>query len=364
MALLHKPAFSQPADRTPSVPPPETVFASLFATTGLVGCAAILLASIAHVELFSSFRWETADIQTALLYVIPLQLFSATIMLPNYSSWSLSKSSDSDVAALKQALAAWGPTPGALPASARAAVPRSPTGGQNPLRNKGMFMAQNNYIVNNPTRGLSVGLEAAVGVLASLAGELLYRGVIFVVLTRWVSDRLYEGGADDTILLPVRILGSEQSFTLTTNQAAQLVTTGLSALLLVAAAAQKDIAERKRYERDVDEMQASASLDAKGQALLAAASKAAKGEDEEEEPRILPLSALPGAYDVKSFADGVKGMLELTKLLTMNSVFIATGGNLAATFAASATNTLVLSLLKRFATQRLEEVRGGHRDWL
>lgn len=106
-------------------------------------------------------------------------------------------------------------------------------------------------------------------------------------------------------------------------------------------------------------MQASASLDAKGQALLAAASKAAKGEDDEEEPRILPLSAVPGAYDVKSFADGVKGMLELTKLLTMNSVFIATGGNLAATFAASATNTLVLSLLKRFATQRLEEVRGA-----
>lgn len=109
-----------------------------------------------------------------------------------------------------------------------------------------MTHSQNDYIVNNPTRGLSVGLEAAVGVLASLAGELLYRGVFFVVLTRWVSDRLYEGGADDTILLPVRILGSEQNFILTTNQTAQLVTTGLSALLLVAAAAQKDIAERRR----------------------------------------------------------------------------------------------------------------------
>lgn len=49
---------------------------------------------------------------------------------------------------------------------------------------------------------------------------------------RWISDRLYEAGVEDTILLPVRILGSDHALTLTPVQGAQWALAALYALAL------------------------------------------------------------------------------------------------------------------------------------
>lgn len=127
-------------------PPTEMVFAGLGAYTGLVGSAAIFLAWATHVDLFNSFRWEAADIQTALQYLIPLQIINAAILLPSYSSWSLT-STGSDISSLKMQLAASKARSGGSGASSsdqgsskQAAVPAA----VNPLRtiNDGMNLAQ------------------------------------------------------------------------------------------------------------------------------------------------------------------------------------------------------------------------------
>lgn len=222
---------------------------------------------------------------------------------------------------------------------------------------------QLSYSSSSPTQNLPIAVEAVIAVLASLAGELLYRGVFFVVLARWVTDRLYEAGAEDNITFPLRVLGTEHTILLTTVQSAQIITTALSAFALVAAAAQKDFSDRGKYEAEVEELRLELAATKSGKPKAAKKAPASSGMDfddeDDDEPRLFPVSTRAGAYDVQSFSSGVKGTLELSKLLTINSVFIATGGNLAATFAASAANTLVFSLLKRFAAQRQEEVRKG-----
>ncbi|MEW5298787.1 MAG: hypothetical protein WDW36_001870 [Sanguina aurantia] len=353
-------------------PPTEMVFAGLGAYTGLVGSAAIALAWGAHIDLFSSFRWEAADIQTALQYIIPLQALNAAILLPNYSSWSLTDNTDSSMAGLKMQLAAVKARSSALSGSTAAQRPSGSTptpvlpvvSPMNPLRtiNDGMNLAQGHYISNNPTGNLSVGLEAVVAVLESLAGEMLYRGVFFVVFSRWVTDRLYEGGADDTILLPVRILGTEHTTLLTTVQGAQWAATALTALALVVTVTQKNLRAKRKYDAIVKEVKLGLTLDKNGRPLLGKPGGANSGSSsgsssggEAKEPKIVAVMARPGAYDAMGFGALVQGTLELTNLLTVNSVFIATGGNLAATFAASATNEIIFSLFQRFATQRLQK---------
>jgi hypothetical protein len=52
-----------------------------------------------------------------------------------------------------------------------------------------------------PLQGLSVALEAAIILVESLSGEMLYRGVAITWAAAWITDRLYEAGADDDILL-------------------------------------------------------------------------------------------------------------------------------------------------------------------
>jgi hypothetical protein len=46
-----------------------------------------------------------------------------------------------------------------------------------------------------------VALEAAIILVEALSGEMLYRAVAITWIAAWITDRLYEGGADDDILL-------------------------------------------------------------------------------------------------------------------------------------------------------------------
>lgn len=127
-------------------PPTEMVFAGLGAYTGLVGSAAIFLAWASHIDLFNSFKWEAADIQTALQYLIPLQIINAAILLPSYSSWSLTNT-DSDISSLKMQLAASKARSSSAGASStETGLSKQPpvSAAVNPLRtiNDGMNLAQ------------------------------------------------------------------------------------------------------------------------------------------------------------------------------------------------------------------------------
>lgn len=73
----------------------------------------------------------------------------------------------------------------------------------------GMFLAQGHYLALNPAHVLPPAVQFAVLMAECLAAELLYRSVALQLGGGWISDRLYEAGADDllaalTTALPVQ----------------------------------------------------------------------------------------------------------------------------------------------------------------
>ena len=78
---------------------------------------------------------------------------------------------------------------------------------------------QGHYTANNPTGGMSIGLELLTAAIHSLAFELLYRGVAVTLLSRWLCDRFYEAGAEEALALPAWLLMGDAS--INTPEAAQ-----------------------------------------------------------------------------------------------------------------------------------------------
>ncbi|KAG2439801.1 hypothetical protein HYH02_010436 [Chlamydomonas schloesseri] len=62
-------------------------------------------------------------------------------------------------------------------------------------------LMQETSIRNNPGARLTPLQELAVIVVAVTADEMLYRAVLLTLVGRWLRDRFYEAGADDTLLL-------------------------------------------------------------------------------------------------------------------------------------------------------------------
>lgn len=56
-------------------------------------------------------------------------------------------------------------------------------------------------------------LPAEAGLVAGreLAKELLQRGVFFALAAGWLTDRLYEAGADDVVVLPTWVRGGRDT---------------------------------------------------------------------------------------------------------------------------------------------------------
>ena len=78
---------------------------------------------------------------------------------------------------------------------------------------------QGHYTANNPTGGMSIGMELLTAAIHSLAFELLYRGVAVTLLSRWLCDRFYEAGAEEALALPAWLLMGDAS--INTPEAAQ-----------------------------------------------------------------------------------------------------------------------------------------------
>jgi len=386
-----------------SRPSSTQVFASYGAYTGLVGTLAVSTAWACDLDLFSLFHWSTSDLELALMMLVPLQLMNLLIMIPDYSSWSIppptaasvsddalmvaskrqqaesstgaesaamhtTSSSDAppitpaisdatttqqqvsteqDTAALASAAfplpSSTSPTtstPSPSPSSAASAGPQRVPASQwgkpeqrslAKVLKDALYLSQSHYVANNPTAGLHLGLESAAVVLNSLATELLYRGVALTLLASWINDRLYEAGADDFTSL--RLL--DMQLTLTTSDAARWMSVGLLAALVTSLVVRKVTRPRQLRAFVIDLRQLSSKGSA-GKKVLDVAPKT--------------------TMDAMSLATLVQGIRDLTQSLTLNIVFAATGGNLAASYVAHVTNQLICMALQRYGAERTKKM--------
>ncbi|MEW5297870.1 MAG: hypothetical protein WDW36_001049 [Sanguina aurantia] len=211
-----------------------------------------------------------------------------------------------------------------------------------------------------PTLGISAAREAAVVVSLILVNELLYTGILFAAPARWVTDRMYEAGAGEDISMPFNILGAHHTLLLTTLQAGQWLVTALYALVVAAGVTQQARTSIANMFTEGDgrggpsssqqtlggSSHNSSSSSSSSKASTNVASTTATGLG--GSVRATPTTALPRGdpSGVQSVVCWVTRTQEMTRLLTIHTIFIMTGGNLAATLVTMSTELLTLNYLK------------------
>lgn len=240
----------------------------------------------------------------------------------------------------------------------------------------------------------------------SVVLELLNTGVYFVLPAKWVTDRLLESGTGETFILPLPILGTEQGLTLTAVQGGQWITAAVFALPVATGISQAAFEKFTTLNLNaLTEVQATLEVLSsepifkvlgselrklqakdewlKGKWLAPLVDKAAEAlqklESKEEElkhkatrpilekfavtlkemeAKAKPAVVPPGvSAAAQGLAAAVTRTQVVTRQLTVHSVYILTGGNLAATAMLSTVHELSLVLLKQGPLQRLAEVR-------
>ncbi|MEW5318034.1 MAG: hypothetical protein WDW38_009288 [Sanguina aurantia] len=198
---------------------------------------------------------------------------------------------------------------------------------------------------------------------------MLNTGVVFVLGARWVSDRLYEAGAEDTILLPVRILGSDHALALTPVQGAQWAVAAVFALATAAgiSKAVEDHTHISMYDLDqwIAELNAgktpSLELSNIFQKVVGPATGDNSSSSSSSSSSLDPETLGPGggvsgpSVFSEGFAAAFLRTRALTRRVTIHGVYIVTGGNLAASFTVEAVQSLTVLFLTQAARQRLAE---------
>jgi hypothetical protein len=243
---------SDPEDPPPSGPnlPPQIrqLLALLTEFGGKLGTAAVLIAWLTNIDPFGNLHWDQADVQFGLLTFLPLMLFDASLMLPDYSisdpqeqravtgmfvgepqilnmppkdtptpntsssssgtagdavstasSSSSSEVSDAEARRMADALeaAAASADPGApivimqqqqQPDGQPGSTTTSSSSSLDPLLRLrvSLGLLQQVYTRANPGIGLSPAAEAVVVLVATLADEMLYRAVALTLLGLWL----------------------------------------------------------------------------------------------------------------------------------------------------------------------------------
>jgi hypothetical protein len=240
-----------PPPSGPNLPPQlRQLLALLTEFGGKLGTAAVLIAWFTHIDPFGDIHWDQAHVQFGLLTFLPLMLFDAALMLPDYSIKDLEEqravtgmfvgppellsspskdttptssidaeagSSDApsssnkavaDAEARRMAdlieKAAAGASPDApivimQPQMTASSAPGEATsssssssssskGELNPLLRLrvSMGLLQGVYTRSNPGIGLSPAAEFVVVLVATLADEMLYRAVALTLLGLWL----------------------------------------------------------------------------------------------------------------------------------------------------------------------------------
>ncbi|MEW5308515.1 MAG: hypothetical protein WDW38_000468 [Sanguina aurantia] len=400
------------ADSAPATPEPPSLVQRLgshYASLASDAFNAVQISWVTEVELLSSFRWEAAaDIQTALLYALPLLAMNAALLLPEYSQGQGSASSTDPAPTTLQERASGGADPdGSAPGAVAGAV--AGAGLQPPADPRltfaqGMRLAQTNYVVSSSKLNFPPAVEAATAVVQSVVLELLNTGVYFVLPARWLTDRLLESGSGEAFLLPLPILGTEQGLTLTAVQGGQWITAAVFALPVATGVSQAALARfttlnlnaltevqatlevlssepifrtlgaelRKLQATDgrlnsrwlaplVDQAaEALRKLESREEALKHRATKPILEQfaatRKEMEAKATPPPVPPGASAAaQRLAAAVTRTQVVTRQLTVHSVYILTGGNLAATAVLSTVHELSLVLLKQGPLRRLAQ---------
>ncbi|GFR52329.1 hypothetical protein Agub_g14869 [Astrephomene gubernaculifera] len=265
-----------------------------------------------------------------------------------------------------------------------------------------LHLAQGYYISNNPTAKLTPRVEALMAVVDTAAGEMLYRGVALTWLAAWLEDRVYEAGLGDSIseLMP-------SAAALDVHSSCEWAVAAITASFVLWYVVYKS----KRAARTVEQLVGNALAARKGNKKDAAGqageSKTSNGNTSgtSNRPSTGPLGsggeAPPGPSTTTSTttssnsssstkppasgsarvliggpggaqevgfagsvantmgvlqrAGAVQAVRDAVQVLIINGIFVASGGNLAASFAAALTNQLIISALQRRGVQRMRE---------
>ncbi|KAG2482331.1 hypothetical protein HYH03_018740 [Edaphochlamys debaryana] len=188
---------------------------------GLYGTAAVIIAAIAHVDPFGGLHLDAHDIGLGLALMAPALVWDAVVGLPDWATRQeeaaavvrlfvdpalLRDPSDAD------SPAAGAGAQGAPEAAAAGSGPGRPAPAPSPAPPSAVWMAgqrlrmalelmQETSVRNNPGIRLTPLQEGVVILVAVLADEMLYRATLLPLLGRWIRDRAYEAGADETLAL-------------------------------------------------------------------------------------------------------------------------------------------------------------------
>lgn len=305
----------------------ERLFASILSFWGASGTIAVFVAWLAHMDAFGNFHWDANDVKLGLIAMLPVYAANLAILYPDYSSWRLPSVED----LLERRNRSKG-----QPNSSRSADPQVTDSqqskffsrifsdarglGSTPMKD-GLNLAQGSLISRHPSFELTPGMEGLVILLECLCNEMARRAVALTLLSGWLSDRLYEAGVDDAIVIG--------DYTLSTPEASKWLAVSCLALIGFGFLLQK---ATKPYRRQAF------LLDLRQQTAKQATS----------------MSIPTGALDAVALASIFGGLRDIGQLLGLSASFILTG-NLAAPFFSSVLNQLLLSALQRRAWQRTRD---------
>ena len=243
----HGAASQSPSTGSPPPPPRPHPCHRYPAARGTI---AVLLGYFTHVEPLGTLRWGTHAALIGALCALPMIFIDGLIMLPNWEAQrttrevkvlvpqdladELAKSNHSfrfgEKGVQEASTTGDDAAPAAAAATATAVAERNPPAAassssssagdgktvppgmvqmertlqvradQHPLRDA-LHRAQVERAMNNVGRLLSPPSEFFLLLMVHISEEMLYRGVLLVLVVRWTTDRLYEAGADDVVRL-------------------------------------------------------------------------------------------------------------------------------------------------------------------
>ncbi|GAX81583.1 hypothetical protein CEUSTIGMA_g9011.t1 [Chlamydomonas eustigma] len=216
-----------------------------------------------------------------------------------------------------------------------------------------LHLAQGHYTANNPTAGLNPGLELVSSAVSSLALELLYRGVGISLLTLWINDRLYEAGSEDIVVFPAWVSHiitphAPLVMTMSTMDASRWGAVVLLVSLSVVLTFRRILQPPRPMSFVLDLRK---DKDGKSNGT---------GGKVVDSPKLMPLAsntlAKSSAFsDVMTLTATIQGVRNTFQTAVLSFVFVVTGGNLAASYAASLTNQVAFALLQRYSAGRMRK---------
>ena len=159
----------------------------LTSSAGVAGTVAVVLAFLAGLDPFGNFHWDVEDISVGLLWLIPLLVSDAFLMIPDWASLVEEESGNPFLPGL---------VPEPKPAESNKKKQGAPWAGA-------FSLVQSQYVLENPAKDLSVPIEVCIIAISHIAQEMLVRATILQGLSAWIKDRILETYMwldEDTIL--------------------------------------------------------------------------------------------------------------------------------------------------------------------